>query len=260
MSNPRHFFLGSLPFDNAGRAISFVKRYSDHLPFLPQLPRANKNEDMIQQMLCGFKSGRWDRNASICLAPFFSAFSKATKVKVQMGGPFTLARVLNRPLQDIVGDWLLLLRNLVEEFRGKGFKGQLWVQIDEPMWSEREPFPSAYDGFLGAAKLLDSKLLLGIHSCASHRPAFSSHLWSLCHFFSFDFLQSPLTGKEDDFLKTALQDEKFLIAGVYDKRKGPILGNLGPFASHPQVFVSSPCGLAGWTEEEMENTFSRLQG
>ncbi|NDD05389.1 MAG: hypothetical protein EB078_10820, partial [Proteobacteria bacterium] len=85
------FFVGSLPFQSVSEAIDFVKKHSSHLPFLPQLPELNPQEDMIGQVLRGFELGHWDEKASTAMELFQNEFVESRRFKIQVAGPATVS-------------------------------------------------------------------------------------------------------------------------------------------------------------------------
>lgn len=255
---PPPFFIGSLPFEKPEAAIDFVKQFSSHLPFLPQLPDANPQEDMIGQMLRGFQLGFWDEKASSCLELFQNEFGDAPRCKIQLAGPMTIARSMSNSLNQVLPQWLKFWEGLKTQLRQGAFRGELWLQIDEPFWSKEVPVSSAYERFLEQVRNSRPHLKLGIHSCATHRPRIPKPLVELCDFFSFDFLRTPMTLEEEEAWREILANGRTqLVLGIVGKEGSfPTFSLLEEYPN--QVFLSAACGLYEWTLPEIERVYGKI--
>lgn len=239
------FFVGSLPFQSVPEAIEFVKRHSLHLPFLPQLPELNSQEDMIGQVLRGFELGYWDECASCALERFQNEFCESPQFKIQIAGPYTVARALSMQTKEIWPQWKRLIDGLVEQFRQGGFLGEMWIQIDEPFWS-KEAFPEeSYFKELESIQVKQRKLSWGMHSCASLRPELTPALLKAFRFLSFDCLRTALSEKEKNLIHQWLKEDpqRVFVWGGLDK--GSLQKEINAWVdSHPRVWASAPCGLS----------------
>lgn len=255
---PAPFFIGSLPFHTPEVAIDFVKRFSSHLPFLPQLPDANPNEDMIGQMLRGFQLGYWDEKASSCLELFQNEFGDAPRCKIQLAGPLTIARSMSNRLEQVIPQWLKFWEGLKKQLRQGAFRGELWLQIDEPSWSKEIGLGAGYEKFLEQIRNSRPNLKLGLHSCATNRPLIDKGILQLCDFFSFDFLLSPIASSEEEYWEEILANGRTrLILGLLNKDgKVPAIKLLENYPN--QVFLSTPCGLYDWTLGDIERVYGKL--
>lgn len=253
MKKPPIFFLGSLPFSDPAVAIDFVRRASPLFPFLPQLPVANPQEDMVGQILRGCELGYWDETASICFPDFIETFLHAPKVKIQMAGPFTVASALSAKFNEMAPQWLALATNVLDQMRQAGMKSEIWLQIDEPVWSRKRLLPAAYPQFLQLARSLDKATRLGIHSCAEQRPEMTPDVLENCRFFSFNFSGTGPSDTEAAFWKQALADGKYLVAGILPEPglRQVEMGHGFPWGGE-NIWVSTKCGLMDWTPGEVE--------
>lgn len=251
------FFLGSLPYESVTDAIDFVKKYSSHLPFLPQLPEANPQEDMVGQVLRGIELGYWDESASSCLELFQNEFVDAKRIKVQLAGPMTVARSLCTDTKEITPSWLNFWKGLVKQLTQAGFKQEIWLQIDEPFWSKDVKLPADYLYFLGEIKKSRPLLKLGLHSCNKQRPEMDEVLVPFTDFFSFNYIDSPMKA-EDLATWTQLLSitDLNLVMGVIPKGT-PFKGVRPRFDEkyNNRIWTSPPCGLYDWTAQEIETTF-----
>jgi hypothetical protein len=233
------FFVGSLPFQSVEKAIQFVKDNSSHLPFLPQLPELNPQEDMIGQVLKGFELGYWDETASIALEAFQNEFCESPRFKIQIAGPYTVSRTLSLPVEEIYPQWEKLVLGISKQLRQGAFLGELWLQIDEPYWPPK-----------GTAYLLEKlrgkipKAVLGIHSCATERPRPEADELALFQFFSLDCSRTPFSETEREFWgKWMDQDPRRVFAWGHPSDSPH---TLDPWAlSRSQIWLSAPCGLYG---------------
>lgn len=244
--------MGSLPHTNPKEAIQFVKRHSSHLPFLPQLPEANPQEDMIGQVLRGIELGFWDEQASSCLELFQNEFVDSPRFKIQLAGPYTVARAMSAKFVDIAPLWVSFWKGLRKQLEEAAFHGELWLQLDEPFWSKESGYMAdGYTAFLQAVKDIGGKIKLGIHSCATPRPdLFPDHI-RLIDFFAFDFVKDPILPAEEKGWTALMQEEgKVLIYGVLEAQRGPINTTL---MQQPNLWLSAPCGFYGWDIKELEN-------
>ena len=244
------FYIGSLPHTSVESAIQFVKTHSPELPFLPQLPGLNPQEDMIGQVLRGFEMGTWDDKASVCLANFWQEFSQSPRAKIQVAGPFAVARTMCMDFLEIMPQWITLFEGLVTQWESAKMKGEMWLQIDEPFWSKERPLPGAYPRFVGGLRKAFANLKIGIHSCATERPKIEAEIWPLFDFYSFDFSAHRMTAEEEAFWKKA--PEK-LVAGILSREKPPALKNV---ISEVQ-WISASCGLADWSETQLQSLAER---
>jgi len=151
-SKPKYFFIGSLPYTKPEDAIGFVKKWASDFPFLPQLPGASPEEEMIGQLLRGMELGKWDEKASSCFEAFFKEFGKSPRVKIQLVGPYTLARSVTKTYDEIHRQWLDFWKKLMTQIETTGFSGELWCQLDEPFWSKKRPIPKEYGSFVCALR------------------------------------------------------------------------------------------------------------
>src|SRR5258708_1349395 len=191
------FFIGSLPHQSAEAAIEFVKNHASHLPFLPQLPGVNSQEDMVGQVLRGFEWGGWDEKASISLSLFWKEFREASRAKLQIAGPMTVGCAMSMDFEEIVPQWISLWGALVAQWESARMRGELWLQIDEPSWSAERALPHGYERFLKAIRERKTGMKIGIHSCAELRPQVSRQLCHRCDFLSFDFSNTPMSVAEE---------------------------------------------------------------
>ncbi|NBX68503.1 MAG: hypothetical protein EBR01_06025 [Proteobacteria bacterium] len=259
MPKPLQFFIGSLPYEKPNEAIQFVKRFSSHLPFLPQLPEANPMEDMVGQVLRGIDLGFWDDKASSCLELFQNEFVDSTRFKIQIAGPYTVSRSMSSKFTDIAPLWVSFWAGLRKQLKEASFQGELWLQLDEPFWSKEAGYMAdGYTAFLQAIRETGENLKLGIHSCATHRPEiFPDHL-QLVDFFSFDFLRQPMTPEEENTWFHLLNDKgKILIFGGLSSADGAKYP--AKLEEHPNFWVSSPCGFYGWDIKDLEQQVLKWQ-
>ena len=251
MNKEKLFYLGSLPHSNPIEAIEFVKKHSSHLPFLPQLPESHPQEDMIGQVLRGIDLGFWDEKASSCLELFQNEFVDSPRYKIQIAGPYTVARSMSAKFLDVAPLWVGFWKGLRKQLREAAFQGELWLQIDEPFWNSALPYIcEGYTAFLQSVKEVDWDIKLGVHSCATLRPfPFVDHI-NFFDFLSFDFTQSPMTPQEEEnYGRWLCQKGKNLVWGGL-KAGNNNLNHL--FKDHPQVWISPPCGFYGWEISELE--------
>lgn len=252
--NHRQFFVGSLPHTNPKDAIEFVKRYSSHLPFLPQLPEANPQEDMVAQVVKGIELGGWDENCASALERFQNEFNESPQVKIQLAGPLTLARTLSENFDKTILSWLEFSIRLMRQMRQGAFTGEIWLQVDEPSWSAENPLPenylSLFSSVLGGVK----GLRLGLHSCATHRPVLSDEITKTFGFFHFDFSRLAMTEAELGFWSKKLQDGNDLAIGCLTPAQPepePALKSL------PNAWIAATCGLYGWPVNQLAAVFGR---
>lgn len=258
--NKRLFFIGSLPYDSVVDAVSFVKKHSSHLPFLPQLPEANPQEDMVGQVLRGIELGAWDELASSCLELFQNEFVDFPRFKIQMAGPLTVARSLSSNFNEVAPSWLNFFQGLNRQLEQGGFKQEMWLQVDEPFWSKEVPLPADYPLFLAELKKVREKIKVGIHSCHKNRPQMDEVLAPFTDFFSFNFQDTPMTAEEiAEWTQLLGMTEIELVLGVISKGK-PFQGVVTPFDEKfkDRIWLSPPCGLYDWTAKEIEQTFDLM--
>lgn len=258
MSKPSLFFVGSLPHQNPKDAVSFVKKYSSHLPFLPQLPEANPMEDMVGQVLRGIELGFWDDKASSCLELFQNEFVDSPRYKIEIAGPFTVARSMSAKFTDIAPLWISFWKGLRKQLHEAAFQGELWLQLDEPFWSKETGYMAdGYTAFLQSVREIAGEAKIGVHSCATERPElFPDHV-NLLDFFSFDFSGRPMT----------LDEEKMWVELLKEGQKTLVLGGLTQEGCHfpqalakePNLWVSAPCGFYGWDIKELEDQLMKWQ-
>lgn len=252
------YFLGSLPFQQVDQSIDFVKEHSSHLPFLPQLPEANPQEDMSAQLLRGIELGYLDSEASSCLESFQNEFVESPRVKIQVVGPYTLGRTMSGSVEEVLPQWLHFWVGFVKQLKQAGFRQELWLQLDEPLWDAKRPLPENYPNFLRLLHDSRSHLRVGIHSCAPARPKLTTELKIDADFFSLNFVDQPLKPKEEEEWREYLGKGKALVAGRI--KKG---GEITPFPLSDEfpetALASTVCGLYDWTEEEIKITFQRLK-
>jgi methionine synthase II (cobalamin-independent) len=258
MKNQPHFFIGSLPFLDPNAALDFVAKNSRHLPFLPQLPAANPQEDMIGQVLRGFEIGGWDEKASCCLKPFLSRYAQAKRIKIQIAGPFTVARAMSIDSADCAEMWVELSKKIIGQVSKSGFDGEIWLQIDEPFWSSEKELFRHYEKIVGSLKIA-GKVKLGIHSCATSRPRVESLKMASFDFWSFDYTSCSMTEDERAFwTHETAQLQKILAVGIYSKENAPKNENV--ISNGANVWVSAGCGLADWNEEEIQTMLDESYG
>lgn len=252
---PPPFFIGSLPYHIPEEALQFVHKYSSHLPFLPQLPELNEHEDMVGQVLRGIELGAWDEKASSCLELFQNDFGDAPRCKIQLAGPLTVARSMSAPVESLIPQWLKFWEGLKTQLRQGAFRGELWLQIDEPFWSAQVEVGPSYTKFLEKVRNSRSQLKVGLHSCATHRPKVNRDLLELVDFFSFDFTRTPLSHEETDtWLENLSGLKTYMVVGVVTKdNKNPEVPFFNEYPKH--VFVSATCGLNDWTPKEIEAVY-----
>lgn len=239
------FFVGSLPFQSVPEAIDFVKKNSAHLPFLPQLPELNPKEDMIGQVLRGFELGYWDESASCALERFQNEFCESERFKIQIAGPYTVARALSLKTKEIWPQWKRLILGLVEQFRQGGFLGEMWIQIDEPFWSKETCPEQNYFQELESIKVSQSKVSWGMHSCASLRPELNTELLKAFRFLSFDCLRAFLSEEEKNTIEKWLKEDPQKIFVWGGLENGGLPKEPDEWVNpHPRVWASASCGLA----------------
>ncbi len=251
------FFLGSLPYDSVIDAVNFVKQCSPSLPFLPQLPEANPQEDMVGQVLRGIELGHWDEQASSCLEYFQNEFVDAPRFKIQLAGPMTVARSLSTQFDEVTPSWMQFLKGLMKQLRQAGFQQEMWLQIDEPFWSSEVPLPPNYVEFLGEVRKSREKLKIGLHSCHKNRPKMDEVLAPFTDFFSFNYSVMPTTVEEIETWNQILSiTDIHLVLGVIAKGV-PFEGVITPFDENfrDRLWVSPACGLYDWTSEDIQKTF-----
>lgn len=231
------FFVGSLPFLSTKEAIQFVKDKSSHLPFLPQLPEMNPQEDMIGQVLRGFELGFWDEKASVALESFQNEFSESPRFKIQIAGPYTVSRALSLSEEEVWLNWQKLVLGISYQLRQGHFLGELWLQIDEPFWSKEKKPKAGYFENLEKISAQLSKTTWGLHSCATERPDLTPRELTHFRFLSFDCERTPVAKEElakwEEWLK---KDPKRILAWGGTATKG---------STHNQIWLSAPCGLYG---------------
>lgn len=233
------FFVGSLPFQSVEESIQFVKNNSSHLPFLPQLPELNPQEDMIGQVLRGFELGYWDEKASIALEAFQNEFCESPRFKIQIAGPNTVSRTLSLPIEEIYPQWEALVLGIAKQLRQGSFLGELWLQIDEPFWPSK-----------GTALLLRDlqkkipKSVFGVHCCATNRPIPDASELGLFRFFSFDCSRTPFTEAEKTLWgKWLTEDPGRVFVWGHPQKSAQ---SLEPWVfQSSQIWLSAPCGLYG---------------
>lgn len=231
--------MGSLPFQSVEEAIQFVKENSAHLPFLPQLPEINPQEDMIGQVLRGFELGFWDEKASSALELFQNEFCEAPQFKIQIAGPHTVSRVLSLPFDEIFPKWKRLVLSIAQQLRQGAFIGELLLQVDEPYG-----LPKGTALLLAEVQKEIPKSALGLHSCATIRPDLSAQELSCFRFLSFDCERTAVTELEKaNWIEWLKEDSRrFLAFGVSQQNESV----LDPWVlNERQVWLSAPCGLYG---------------
>lgn len=237
------FFIGSLPHGSVESAIAFVKANSPDLPFLPQLPGLNPQEDMIGQVLRGFEIGAWDDKASICLAAFWREFAGAPRAKIQIAGPEAVARTMCMNIHEVLPQWNAMFEGVTAEWESAKMRGEAWFQIDEPYWNQENKLSDVYPRFLKGLKEIFPAAKFGIHSCAVPRQAMDMAIFPLCDFFAFDCSRA-FTSDERKFWEANPQK---LVAGVLTKDRPADLSRLPAGVE----WVSATCGLADWSEDEI---------
>jgi len=232
------FFVGSLPFLNVPAAIEFVQKESAHLPFLPQLPELNPQEDMIGQVLRGFELGFWDEQASCALELFQNTFCESPGFKIQIAGPNTIARTLSLPFENIAPQWVTLVQGLHQQLRQGSFTGELWIQIDEPYLPHKG---TAY--LLAELQPKLNRTVFGLHSCATVRPEADPELWAALRFMAFDCSKTPVSEAEKRLWDQWLQEDSRRVLAWGQPLNQPIEDAWA--LAQPQVWRSAPCGLYG---------------
>jgi methionine synthase II (cobalamin-independent) len=255
MKSSQHFFIGSLPHQDPRDAIEFVKRYSPQLPFLPQLPESNPQEDMIGQVLRGLDLGFWDEKAASCLELFQNEFVDCPQFKIQIAGPYTVARSMSTRFMELAPLWIQFWKGLRKQISEAAFQGELWLQLDEPFWSANSPLPDGYTAFLQEVKATGSNMKLGIHSCATERPdLFPDHV-KILDFFAFDFAGQTISPRESKVWSHLMEQEgKILAYGGLIANESLEKGNL---PSSSRLWVSAPCGFYGWDIKELETQMGK---
>lgn len=234
------FFVGSLPFQSVKEAIWFVKDNASHLPFLPQLPELNPQEDMIGQVLRGFELGYWDEKASIALEAFQNEFCESPRFKIQIAGPYTISRTLSLSELEVWRDWERLVQGLSKQLRQGSFLGELWLQIDEPFWSGDEKPKDGYFERLAVLKEKLTKTVWGLHSCATKRPEFSEEEINQFRFLSFDCEKTKAkTAEKEKWEAWLLRDPARVLAWGTTRAQEMDAWAMGSAG----VWISSPCGL-----------------
>lgn len=251
--NRRLFFVGSLPHQTPAAAVAFVEKFSSHLPFLPQLPEANPQEDMTAQVVKGMELGGWDEKCASALELFQNTFNEAPRFKIQVAGPFTLARTLSQSFEATAINWLEFAIRLMRQLRQGAFQGELWLQVDEPSWSLKNPLPPEYVSLFSAVLGSVKGLRLGIHSCASARPEVTAELEKLFRFYSFDYSKTVMTGAESAEWQRRCAAGADLAVGCLTQA-GPIEQPHLPGVEN-RIWLSAPCGLYGWPETALASTF-----
>ncbi len=249
---PPLFFTGSLPFTDAHRALQFVKEFGSTLPFLPQLPRANPKETMAAQVIRGMQVGEWNNEISCCFSSFLSEFQKVDRFKIQMAGPFTTAWFSSKTYAATEATWNKMWDGVRKQIDRSGFKGEIWLQIDEPIWSIPRPLPVAYPAFLESL-VRDPRVRIGLHCCSSERPLPDRNWMDKVSFFSFDYLRTHMTPEEKLLWRPWLGKDRILAIGIIDRIRGPQWKQT--FESIPDdgsVWMSPSCGLFEWSDEDIE--------
>lgn len=232
------FFVGSLPFLSVEEAIQFVKDNSSYLPFLPQLPELNPQEDMIGQVLRGFDLGFWDEKASIALELFQNTFSESPQFKFQIAGPYTVSRTLSLPFNEIYPKWSELVLHLSKQLRQGAFLGELFLQVDEPYG-----LPKGTALLLADVQKEIPNSALGLHSCATERPLLTEEELNCFRFLSFDCSRSPVSDQEKEVWKRWLSAHA---QRIFAWGTPPNVQNLDSWVTQEnQVWISAPCGLYG---------------
>ena len=245
------FFVGSLPHKSRKEAIRFVENYAEDLPFLPQLPELNPQEDMIGQVLRGMEMGLWDDQASIAFKPFISTFANAKRAKIQIAGPVTVARTLCVDATSLFDPWKNLCKGITSQMRHGGFQGELWLQIDEPFWDKKKPLPPTYTKFLESIRTPKQKI--GVHTCGLPRPDLSDEMVREFDFISMDFLAAPMTSDETVlWAKHLASEKKILVAGILNEEGNPEYESIGLLKGNPSIWLSSPCGHATWSDAKLQ--------
>jgi len=235
------FYVGSLPFLSVPDAIQFVKDRSAHLPFLPQLPELNPQEDMIGQVLRGFELGFWDEKASVALEAFQNVFSESPRFKIQIAGPYTVSRALCLSQEEVWTQWKNLVLGVSQQLRQGNFQGEMWLQIDEPFWSKDQSPQSEYFENLKTLQEGMTKTVWGLHSCATLRPALHTSGIQFFQFLSFDCERTPVSNEELALWQAWL--------GERPKRVLAWGGTQTIPPNSPQIWASATCGLAGASKE-----------
>lgn len=258
MKKRKLYFIGSLPHRNPVDAVRFVKKHSLHLPFLPQLPDLNPLEDMIGQVLRGIDLGCWDEKASSCLELFQNEFVDSSRFKIQIAGPYTVSKSMSGKFRDVAPLWVGFWRGLVKQLQEAAFKGELWLQIDEPFWTQEQPYiVEGYTAFLQTVKDVDFDVRVGIHSCATLRPLpFVDHLSSL-DFFAFDFASKAMGEHEERYYLNLMREkDKSLIFGGLTKGTVNLPKSL---ENEPNFWLSAPCGFYGWDIRELDKQMEQWE-
>jgi hypothetical protein len=248
------FFAGSLPFLGASTAIKFVAEFSPHLPFLPQLPEGNPQEDPLAQTLRGVELGHWDEEASICLEEFQNEFVESLRVKIQVIGPYTLSRAISTPFSGFTAQWMRFWQGLSQQLRQAGFTQELWLQLDEPFWEGDRDLPLQYEALLDEVRSVRANLKVGIHSCHRNRPFPRESLRGRLDYLNFNFQDEPLRNEE-----LALAQHFTMIWGILNRGESelpPLSAQLLPLSP----WISAPCGLSEWSAQEIYLTFQNIVG
>jgi len=246
------FYIGSLPFTDPHRALQFVKENSPELPFLPQLPKANPKETMVAQALRGMQLGEWNKECSVCFESFLKDFRQSERLKIQVAGPLTVAWFSSKTFAEVEKTWMRMWKGVRKQIADSGFNGKVWLQLDEPIWSQQQQLPAHYDEFVDFLTG-DSSISVGLHSCASERPIPSTTLMEKASFFSFDYLRSAMTAEEKLLWRGWLKKDRTLVVGIIDQKRGCQWQQA--FQSQPEkgrVWMSASCGLFAWNEEDVE--------
>lgn len=250
----QYFFIGSLPYEDVDAAIKFVQKHSPTLPFLPQLPRANAGDSMVRQILKGFELNGWNRTTSIAFEPFFKTFHAHERIKIQLAGPYTVAWFSSKTFNETRTKWIRLWHAIADQIKNFGFKKELWLQLDEPIWSKDRELPKTYLDFIRETTVEWPRIRVGIHSCASDRPCDLQDLSSSVQFFSFDVTRKPFSAAEKKFWQNYTAHDGELVLGCLLKGKKTEANPL-PELNPKQLWISASCGLADWLPEEIEEVF-----
>lgn len=245
--------MGSLPYQSPKEAIEFVKKVSGTLPFMPQLPESHPEEDMIAQVVRGFEIGGWDNLCCSSWELFFETFLHSPRLKIQVAGPFTVARTLSQPYEGVFLNWISFWKGLRDQIDKLTFSGELWVQIDEPFWNAKTPLPDSYGNLLCSVRGSRKKTRVGIHSCATERPLLDKKFAALADFISLNYLDKTFTLADRDQWESIWPlGRTQLVAGILDRNR-----SVDPPAGVPaeRLLISPVCGLYGWTQKEIARLF-----
>ena len=209
--------IGSLPFTDISEAIDFSFEHS--IPFVPDLPKINSNEFMLEQAKLSDK----DAYQQIAIEAFLKRLEESGfngEVKNQLPGPLCLSRYLDWSFQKASKYWEVMFIDRVEKFQRT--ENPFWLFIDEPsLFQESEEDRQKLFQVLKPY----SDIKIAIHYCGSHQ--INLHDWPQGIALSYD-----------SSLHILPQTRSILFGGISPDQDQ--LPDLNRFYG-----LTAPCGLYG---------------